>query len=208
MQKGKKEIMRIYDSVYMRRQDGGTIMAIIIRNSDGWNITQNKNGKIMKVKDIAEAKDFKTLGDAIDFIQFNPVKTKHYYVYDTCTHRVCWGKDRVETSHEKIRIKRKRYPMEVRKLLYDKADGCCQLCGRKLLFKDVTLDHIVALAVGGKDEVENLQVACVVCNRTKDLYLPDEFADRVFDTFCYQMNMKHGNKLIWRIVHRVLVAMV
>lgn len=182
-------------------------MAIIIRNSDGWHIKLDANGKILKVKEITEAKDFGTLGEAIDFIRFNPSKIKHYYIYDTYTHRVCWGKDRVEKSHREI-IRRKRYPRQVKKLLYDKANKCCQLCGRKLLFKDITLDHIIPLAQGGKDEVENLQIACVVCNRTKDMYLPDEFADRVFDTFCYQMNMKHGNKLVWRLVHRVLVGMV
>lgn len=181
-------------------------MAIVIRNNDGWHIKLSDSGKILKVKEIAEAKDFGTLGEAVDFIQFNSGKTKGYYVYDTCTHRVCWGRKPPVKPYKKV--KRKHYSKNVRKLLYEKANGCCQLCGKKLLFEDATIDHIVALSVGGKDEVDNLQTSCFICNQAKASYLPEEFADRVFDTFCYQMDMKHGNKLMWRIVHRVLVAMV
>ena len=47
------------------------------------------------------------------------------------------------------KIKRKKYSQSVRKVIYDKYDGRCQLCGRKILLSDMTLDHHIALSMGG-----------------------------------------------------------
>lgn len=172
-------------------------MAIVIKNGAGYYIAFDEGGKIRKVCDISEAEDFKSVGRAIDLINGYPAKTKGYFVYDTCTHKLCWRK----------KLKRKQYSKEVRMMLYNKADGRCQLCGRKILFESMTLDHVIPLKMGGEDNVNNLQIACEICNSSKASYLPDDFQDRIFDVFCYDMEKKHGDNVKWKLVHSLLLSL-
>ena len=182
-------------------------MAIIIRNREGYHISHDSNGKLIKVKNIMQAEDFLTLQKAIEQMKCTSGKTKGYYVYDTITCRICYGNTK-EISNYVKRKKRKQYSKAVRKMLYDKAEGRCQLCGRALSPNEVTLDHIIPLALGGVDDESNLQISCHICNYAKNVYLPDEFQDRIFDTLCYQMEKKYGKSLKWKFVHRLLVGMI
>ena len=54
----------------------------------------------------------------------------------------------------KTKAKRKTYSEEERKIIYNKSDGRCKLCGQRLLFVDMTLDYIVPLSMGGADDME------------------------------------------------------
>lgn len=180
-------------------------MAIIIRNKEGYHIAHDKDGNLIKVKNIADAENFHTLEQAIHQIRENSFKTKGYYVYDTCTHKICWGGRQVYNQYKKP--KRKTYSKTVRRMLYHQADGHCQLCGRKILLEDATLDHIIPLSLGGEDCVENLQIACGICNRAKASYLPDDFQDRVFDTLCFNMRKKYGTSLKWKLTYRLLLSL-
>lgn len=172
-------------------------MAIVIRNGAGYYIAFDEAGKIKKVCDISEAENFPSVSRAINLINGYPAKTKGYYVYDTGTQKLCWRR----------KPKRKQYSKEVRRMLYNKADGRCQLCGRKLMFESITLDHIIPLKMGGKDDIDNLQIACNICNRSKSSYLPDDFQDRIFDVLCYDMEKKHGDNVKWKLAHRLLLSL-
>jgi 5-methylcytosine-specific restriction endonuclease McrA len=45
----------------------------------------------------------------------------------------------------------------------------CYYCGKDKLYKDLcTIDHLIPSCMGGKDTIENLVVACKVCNRRKN----------------------------------------
>ncbi len=53
-----------------------------------------------------------------------------------------------------------------------KRDGYkCLYCGSK---KDLTLDHVLPKARGGKTSWNNLATACKICNSKKGDYLPEE----------------------------------
>ena len=71
------------------------------------------------------------------------------------------------------RIKRKKYSQATRKLIYNKYDGRCQLCGRKILFSEMSLDHHIALSMGGVDDVSNLECTCLPCNQFKSNIAPE-----------------------------------
>ena len=111
------------------------------------------------------------------------------------------------------KIKRKSYSDDVRKLIYIKAGGRCELCGRKILLDDMTLDHVNPLSMGGDDDVENLfdvakevsdKVTCYPCNLFKGNILPTDFYERITDIFMYQMERQNSHNLKWKIVHKLL----
>lgn len=174
-------------------------MAIVLTNGT-YFITVSSTGKIGKTNKIDQAQTFYSCNVAMKKVFKAPSKCKGYYPYDT--------EDTTYNVKKKPKQKRKTYSTEVRRMIYNQAEGHCQLCGRKIMFSDASLDHIIPLAVGGEDCVSNLQLSCKVCNGAKDSYLPDDFQDRVFDTFCFQMEKKYKGNVRWRIIHRIISGMI
>ena len=43
----------------------------------------------------------------------------------------------------------------------------CQFCGRSAPNVELEIDHIIPKSKGGKARLDNLQVSCVQCNRSK-----------------------------------------
>jgi hypothetical protein len=64
------------------------------------------------------------------------------------------------------RIARHQPTKEERQRIFDKADGCCQLCSKELK-KKFDIDHIIPLAEGGSNDMSNLQVLCKKCHFEK-----------------------------------------
>jgi len=54
--------------------------------------------------------------------------------------------------------------------------GKCFYCGKKP--KQITMDHFVALAVGGVHSIKNVRPACAACNSSKNDNDPIDFAIR------------------------------
>ena len=167
-------------------------MALVLTNGIFY-ITVSDSGNIEKVEEEEQAKDFGTLTKAVQFQKFGASKTKRYYVFDTVTRKICWKPYR-----------QKRYSQEVRKIIYDNADGRCVLCGRKITLPEMTLDHMVPLDRNGEDTVNNLQCTCKPCNQFKANIRPSDFMERITAIFMYQMEKKYSGKIRWRIVHKVL----
>lgn len=173
------------------------IMRLVI--TDGtYYIYHNATGSVEKTTDISEAEIFSSINKAAGVMKYAYRKTEGFYAYDMETKEIRWRNCK----------NRKRYPDEVRKMVYDNANGRCQLCGRKITYKEATMDHIIARAVGGIDSVENLQCACRPCNHFKGNILPDEFMERISVIFMYQMGKKYGDCLRWKIMNRMLRKMV
>lgn len=69
-----------------------------------------------------------------------------------------------------------RYSDERLQSIFEKTDGDCHICGKKLAWSNygVTsargaweVEHSVPKAAGGTDHLNNLFAACIPCNRTK-----------------------------------------
>jgi len=59
-------------------------------------------------------------------------------------------------------------PKRVRVRVFERAGGCCEICGRKLGPADKwQADHIVALVNQGQHSEANLRVACDWCHKAK-----------------------------------------
>lgn len=55
------------------------------------------------------------------------------------------------------------------------AKGECQYCCQKTAPADLTMDHVVPLARGGRSTKGNLAAACKECNNRKKQMLPTEW---------------------------------
>ncbi len=54
------------------------------------------------------------------------------------------------------------------------AAGLCAYCGKKFAAADLTMDHVVPLARGGRSTRGNVVPACQACNAEKRLLTPAE----------------------------------
>lgn len=173
-------------------------MSYVLTNGK-YYIKMTDTGAIAKTNNINEARVYLTTDKAKERMQKAPKKTKGYYIFDLDT------QSRYYMNMTKGRIK---FPKEVRELIYHNADGRCVLCGRKIIYDDMTLDHITPLAMGGHDSVENLDCTCRACNLFKGSVLPDDFMERITDIFLYQMERQNKDKIRWKIVHKMLNKMI
>jgi len=58
--------------------------------------------------------------------------------------------------------------------IYARDEHTCQYCGRVLPTSDLTFDHVVPVAQGGRKDWENIVACCVRCNRKKGGRTPAE----------------------------------
>ncbi len=57
------------------------------------------------------------------------------------------------------------------------APGLCHYCEKKVSFKNLTMDHLVPLARGGRSTKNNLVPACKNCNNKKKSMMPLEWEE-------------------------------
>jgi len=54
-----------------------------------------------------------------------------------------------------------------RRDIYNKYNGHCAYCGKKIEFDDMTIDHIIPSSKGGANTLENTIPSCQLCNNQK-----------------------------------------
>jgi len=76
---------------------------------------------------------------------------------------------------------------ELRKLVIQRASGCCEYC---LIHQDFSIythevDHIIAVKHGGETSADNLALSCLFCNRHKgsDFATIDQIAKEIVPLF-------------------------
>ena len=57
------------------------------------------------------------------------------------------------------------------------ASGICHYCGERFSFKELTMDHLVPLARGGRSTKNNIVPCCKECNSLKKSMMPLEWED-------------------------------
>ena len=80
--------------------------------------------------------------------------------------------EQIRREREKARLLRKQGWRQNRI-----SQGRCHYCGEQFLAKELTLDHIVPLARGGRSSKGNCVAACKECNTKKRDLLPLEWQE-------------------------------
>lgn len=64
---------------------------------------------------------------------------------------------------------RERITARQRRIIVDRAQGCCEYCLRQAAFatQSLSVEHIVPIHLGGDNSLENLALACQGCNSHK-----------------------------------------
>ena len=79
-----------------------------------------------------------------------------------------------------IRIKRSfDYVPFSRANIYARDDHRCQYCGEEHPTSDLTFDHVVPVAHGGRKDWENIVTCCISCNRRKGGRTPHQAGMRL-----------------------------
>lgn len=117
------------------------------------------------------------------------------------------------------KIKRKQFSSTERTKIYNKGKGRCAICGKFVPYDSFTVDHIIPLAKGRTNAMDNLQVACGTCNLIKQDILPEDLMAKLTGIVLYQMKksydiqfgkkinyLKHAEqrKKIKKIINKIL----
>lgn len=74
-----------------------------------------------------------------------------------------------------MRIRQRRdYVPFTRANIYPRDGHRCQYCGVEFASEDLTFDHVVPSAQGGRKTWDNIVTACMPCNREKDARTPEQ----------------------------------
>jgi 5-methylcytosine-specific restriction endonuclease McrA len=72
---------------------------------------------------------------------------------------------KIRVRDEDITVaRRERVPDEVKAMVWSRDEGVCVRCGAD---EDLQFDHVIPVARGGGNNVENIQILCGDCNRQK-----------------------------------------
>lgn len=91
------------------------------------------------------------------------------------------GKARWGFSLEAYADPARRSPIskQTRSAVWQRSKGQCWYCGDELdPFLSFHVDHVLAVALGGTNDLENLVAACPACNTQKSAHTVDEFRRR------------------------------
>ena len=96
-------------------------------------------------------------------------------------------------------VKRKIFSKEERLQVYNKCNGHCAYCGCKLDYKDMQIDHVVAIDSGGTNDYDNLLPSCRMCNKYKNTFTLEEFRrqlgllqGRLEKVYIYRLSKKYN----------------
>lgn len=145
---------------------------------------------ICKTQNLNLATRFETQGDARAMLNKATKKLKGYKIIDL---------DTMQQVGDIHKNRRKQFSSMERIKIYNKNKGRCAICGKFIPYDSFTIDHIIPLAKGGTNEMDNLQVACNACNLIKQDILPEDLMAKLTEIVLYQMkksyNIQFGRKI-------------
>ena len=95
--------------------------------------------------------------------------------------------------------RRKSLSKDMRREVYEMYGGHCAYCGREIDIKEMQVDHVQSVYLGGKDERSNYRPACRSCNFYKSTMSVDGLreqlgliAGRLEKLFIFRLALAYG----------------
>lgn len=66
-------------------------------------------------------------------------------------------------------------PLAVREAVFERDGAQCRYCATSLEWENYHCDHVVPVARGGRDDMDNLAASCVACNLSKAAKAPEDW---------------------------------
>lgn len=167
-----------------------SIMAFVLQKDNYFCYLDGKHA-VCKTQNINLATRFDTQGNACAMLNKASKKLKDYKIVDL---------ENMQVAGDIHKIKRKQFSQTERIKIYNKSKGRCAICGKFIPYDSFTVDHIVPLAKGGTNEMNNLQAACGVYNLIKQDILPEDLMKKLTEIILYQMRKSYDDKL-WRKIN-------
>lgn len=152
-------------------------MAYILRKGNEYCFLDGRN-KIHRTQDIGFATRFTDIRKAYDLLYLARKKLKGFRVVDLDADMEMAGRHAT---------KRRMFSEPERMAVYNRCKGRCGICGKFVPFDVFTIDHIVPLAKGGTNTMENLQCAHSWCNLIKREATMLELTRKLMGIVLYQM---------------------
>lgn len=164
-------------------------MAYILQKGHDYCCLDGRN-KVHKTQDIDFATRFMDIRKAYDFLYMASRKLKGFRVVNLDGDMVTAGKDST---------KRRVFSEPERAVIYNRCKGRCGICGKFVPYDVFTIDHIVPLAKGGTNAMENLQCAHSWCNYVKRGSSMGELVGKLAGIVMYQMKVRIEKSIRSRI---------
>lgn len=162
-------------------------MAYILQKDAYYCYLDGKHA-VCKTQNLNLATRFETQGNARVMLNKATKKLKDYKIVDMET---------MQQAGDVHKIKRKQFSAAERVKIYNKGKGRCAICGKFVPYDSFTVDHIIPLAKGGTNAMDNLQAACSVCNLIKQDILPEDLMKKLTEIVLYQMRNSYNDRL-WK----------
>ena len=104
------------------------------------------------------------IGLAISAGNWSYIHSASWFPGDWCSNIEHW-KD--PENKQKENGNRKRLSQNIREKILKRDNYTCQNCGNRPDKSDLEIDHIIPVAIGGANNMSNLQVLCKSCNGKK-----------------------------------------
>ena len=95
------------------------------------------------------------------------------------------------------------FPKKIREQVYNKYDGHCAYCGRKINYKDMQIDHFIPQrrwSAEQSNDISNLMPSCRSCNHYKRAHSLETFRRYIFEipkklkeNYIYKIGLIYGN---------------
>lgn len=162
-------------------------MAYILQKGNEYCCLDSRN-KIHKTQDIGFATRFTDITKAYDLLCLARKKLEGFKIVDL---------DVDPGTAEKGMARRRAFSDRERMAAYNRCKGRCGICGRFVPYDESVIDHIISLAKGGTNAMENLQCAHSWCNYVKRCDSIEELTRKLVGIVLYQMKVWVG-KSTWR----------
>lgn len=106
-------------------------------------------------------------------------------------------KERINNiCNEAPKEERVRFSKATRRIVFERCNKRCAICGRLIPKDQYSIDHILPLDRGGTNTIDNLQAACLSCNKLKSNSTDDEFVRGITTILSHKIQEKLDRDIV------------